>query len=138
MSSDFHAFNIEFRKQNHVHYGYTLHTGQSYGEVLLDKDFNVVGTAVAHNVAEVEQIKPGDIVYFDRGKRYIVEKTPKHIQDDRKENHLQISGRRIARLVDFFVEQDTDNLSYSVLAEVKYLDSLKTEKVNILSLKPVR
>jgi len=138
MSKGFHAFNVEFRKQNHVHYGYTLHTGESYGEVLLDKDFNVVGTAVAHNVAQVDQVSPGDIVYFNRGNRYIVEKNSERIQDDRGGTQLRIEGRRVARLVDFCVDQDSDNLTYSVYAKVKYLDSFKTEKVNILSLKPLK
>ena len=138
MSNNFHAFNVEFRKKNHVFYGYTLHTGKSYGEVLLDKDFNVVGTAVAHNVARVDQISQGDIVYCNKGNRYIVEKNPERIQDKQNGNHLRIEGRRVARLIDFCVERETDNPSYSVYAKVKYLDSFKTEKVNILSLKPVK
>ena len=138
MSNNFHAFNVEFRKKHHVHYGYTLHTGESYGEILLDKDFNVVGTAVAHNVGQIDQVSPGDIVYFNRGNRYIVEKTPERIQDEQGGSQLRIEGRRVARLIDFCVERDTDNPSYSVFAKVKYLDSFKTEKVNILSLKPVK
>ncbi len=138
MADNFQVFNSEYRRNNNVQYGYTVSHGNSHGEIVLDKNFHVIGAAAVHSSKNGKSSHSDQTLYYIPGEKYLLQKKS---QLDSQADHkpvLHVEGQRTVVLLGFHVEQDKNQLTYSVKAQVQHVNTKEELMVNILDLKALK